>query len=134
MGELCVSVIVTASPISKDDVAAALPLYPLRPHLLLNTHTHTHTHSVNPTSLILMGQFPFPAPNHIVFTSSLSNGRARLSHAHFFFAQSHLPASKHDSLTRDINLTSTLLFSLSFSIRQGSIIKTSSQLLRIDKL
>lgn len=40
----------------------------------------------------------------------------------------------HDGLSRDINLTPVLLFSLSFSIRQGSIIKMSAQLLKRDKL
>lgn len=107
---------------------------PTPSYLVLSTHTQCYSHLTH-----FNGTVSIPRTKRYCFHRQRVNWPSTtitlwLIFCFFSFLQSHLLDFKHDSLTYNINLTSTLLFSLSFSIRQGSIIKTSLQLLRKDKL
>lgn len=127
---VCVSVIVILHYVCEDNAEAVLPQFP---SLSCSQYTHTHAHTVNPSSLILMGHFSF-LDQIILFHISLANGCISLLHIIFFLSSRTLLILNMTALLTLLIWHQYSYFPYIFSIRQGSIIKMSSQLLRSDKL
>lgn len=108
---MCVSALSLYTPV-KDVVAVALE----------DLISHPHTSRLNPARSSWWDRFH--SQHQIRLFAHPVRPRAPILHS----------LTTHDSLSRDINLTPVLLFSLSFSIRRGSIIKMSARLLKRDKL